>query len=133
MDDALAAIGIDKTQAYRTYGARGMKAGRPKKPRVATAIDKAENPFEAPKMKVYFIQPNGEPVVKIGVSAVVGGRLSALSTSHYKDLVLLATMDGGVGDERELHKRFAKLRVRGEWFKLEGELKKFVEKLSKVK
>lgn len=81
-------------------------------------------------MCVYFIQPDGERVVKIGQAKNVFSRLYSLQTAHHRRLVLLAVLDGSDKEgEVELHRRFAKLRIRGEWFKLGAELMRFIETL----
>jgi hypothetical protein len=43
------------------------------------------------------------------------------------------TIPGDAATEGTLHQRFAKLRVRGEWFRYEGALKEYVERLRKRK
>jgi hypothetical protein len=71
---------------------------------------------------IYYIQA-GE-YLKIGYtgSPTADGRLAALQTASPLDLRILATEPGEVVDETALHRRFAHLRVRGEWFRFEGEL-----------
>jgi hypothetical protein len=73
---------------------------------------------------VYFIS-DGERV-KIGRSVNIESRLNALQTSTAVPLKLLAAIPGG-GRERELHRRFAHLRIRGEWFRLGDDLRQFIE------
>lgn len=76
---------------------------------------------------VYFI--GGEGRVKIGFANNVAKRLSALQTSCPFELRLLASFQGKMKREREFHERFAALRMSGEWFRLEGEIKDFLESL----
>lgn len=66
---------------------------------------------------VYFIQVGDAGLVKIGVSSNPLVRLASLQTSHSDELRLIGTMPGKRSKERELHDRFASLRVRGEWFR----------------
>ncbi len=83
-------------------------------------------------MSVYFIQPEGEQVVKIGIAGDVRARLSALQMSHHRVLSVIGTMPGGGVEEHALHRRFASCRLRGEWFRLSPELAEFVSMLSKA-
>jgi hypothetical protein len=50
------------------------------------------------------------------------GRLGALQTASAKPLELFGLLVGTVGDEYELHSRFAKYRLRGEWFSRADEI-----------
>lgn len=121
--EAAAAIGISMPKAYRWLKARNVFAGRPRKDRSSEVIP--------PEMLVYFIRNGHKGAVKIGVTANLSGRLSALSHPMMKELKLLGTIEGGYGAEKEMHKRFAEYRIKGEWFKFEGKLKEFVESLGK--
>ena len=67
-------------------------------------------------MAVYFIQANQNGPVKIGTAEDVIGRLRELQTAHYMTLRLLREIDGDRRIESALHKQFASLRIRGEWF-----------------
>ena len=49
-------------------------------------------------------------------------RLKALQIGCPEDLVLMGQRQGTVADERVLHRRFAQWRIRGEWFRLEGDV-----------
>ena len=77
--------------------------------------------------KVYFIRagpPNGRAFVKIGfTSGFVSSRLSDLQVGNPYKLEILYDLPGGPQLEREMHKKFAKLRYRGEWFRFKGKLK----------
>ena len=65
--------------------------------------------------KVYFIQAGKGPI-KIGTSSNPRKSMVNLQSSNASEIVLLATIPGGVKEARELHERFAELRLRGEWF-----------------
>lgn len=80
-----------------------------------------------PKVTIYFIEAGS--YVKIGMTAGdVRLRLANLATSHYEELRLLATIPNAPASlEFELHRRFAELRVRGEWFLHDGELAAWIE------
>lgn len=67
--------------------------------------------------------------MKIGFTTDILGRISSMATGHAGKLTLIGAMPGTHQDEKDLHRRFRDLRVRGEWFKFQGELKKFVAAL----
>lgn len=64
------------------------------------------------------------PYVKIGISTNVYGRMAAIQTPE--ELKVYAILNGWVRQERQLHRRFAEYRLRGEWFKHEGALAKWI-------
>jgi hypothetical protein len=77
---------------------------------------------------IYFVQPQGRPFVKIGYAERdVGIRIDELQTANPDDLILLGTMPGSQDREICIHKRFAHLRVRGEWFHFTSEIRSFIE------
>ena len=67
-------------------------------------------------MPVYIIRSGDRGPVKIGYAASPYDRLAALQTGHFEQLSVVRLLDGGVADERALHRRFSGLRMRGEWF-----------------
>lgn len=77
---------------------------------------------------VYFIGDPARGMIKIGFTrGHVSHRMKQLQTSAASDLVLLGTEVGGLGRERELHDRFAHLRVHGEWFHADQELTAYIK------
>lgn len=75
---------------------------------------------------IYFIQ-SGE-FVKIGHCARDPiRRLEKLQIGNPITLKIVALMEGGHKDEQHLHLRFHKLRVRGEWFKLEAPIRALIK------
>lgn len=79
---------------------------------------------------VYFIGCEGAGAVKIGFTQNrVYERLNQAQVNCPLPLTLLAAFRGTYADEAALHLRFADLRIRGEWFKLEGELCAHVDQL----
>lgn len=82
-------------------------------------------------MAIYFVQPGRQPVVKIGSCVDEPAvRLRELQRYHHEPLKVLATIEGDVKAEFKLHKRFAKHRLHGEWFALDGELLAYIKTLS---
>lgn len=65
---------------------------------------------------VYFLQDGPGGLVKIGFTKHLRARIAELQCGHANRLQLLGTWFGGRKEERELHRRFARHRVHGEWF-----------------
>lgn len=79
------------------------------------------------KCKVYFIVCIEQNTVKIGSSKNPKARMAQLQTSHASPLSLAFTTPGGQEEERRLHDKYKAHRLKGEWFRLEGELLQFVQ------
>lgn len=72
---------------------------------------------------IYFVQAGNGGPIKIGrTSLVVRYRVRELQIGCPYELLLLATMPGGLAKERALHARFRGDRLRGEWFRPSPEL-----------
>lgn len=65
---------------------------------------------------VYFVQAESGPV-KIGFAVNVGKRLEALQTGSHERLELVHARRSTFSEERALHRKYALLRERGEWFR----------------
>jgi hypothetical protein len=65
---------------------------------------------------VYAIQAGMDGPVKIGVSVAPLSRMAQMQTGMPETLRILAFIPGTRDDERNLHVRLAKHRIRGEWF-----------------
>jgi hypothetical protein len=76
---------------------------------------------------VYFVEANG--FIKIGFTADMERRMCALASSSPHPTTLLHRMPGTRDHEIDLHRQFAHLRVRGEWFRSDPELLEFIEGL----
>jgi hypothetical protein len=63
---------------------------------------------------VYFIQAAESRYIKIGSARNPIKRLAALQTANWEELQLIGI--DPAGSERQYHKRFARLRFKGEWF-----------------
>lgn len=72
----------------------------------------------------YFIQAGVDGPVKIGIAEDVEERLKQLQTGCPDDLRLIGRIRGNC--EADLHKRFERLRLRGEWFKPDVRLMAFI-------
>lgn len=73
-------------------------------------------------MSVYFIQDDGCEYVKIGYAVDPYARLATLQCGTPYSLRIIRIVDGGQKAERWFHRRFAKLRIRGEWFSFTKEM-----------
>lgn len=76
---------------------------------------------------VYFIRETVSGHVKIGwTSGRPASRLKALQTAHPHDLVLICSIPGDKATERALHEKYAHLRLRGEWFRYDTDLRELI-------
>lgn len=73
---------------------------------------------------VYFAEAEGS--IKIGWSSDVARRLEELQTGNPRKIRLLGAFPGTMHDEAALHRKFGHLRLEGEWFRGESELRSFV-------
>ncbi len=66
---------------------------------------------------VYFLELQAPSLpIKVGVSAFLDKRVGQMSGYPW-DVVLMGTVEGDRVLEQAIHRRFAHLRMRGEWFK----------------
>lgn len=75
---------------------------------------------------IYFIRENETGNIKIGSAQDPVSRRDFLQTGNSQELHIIATLDLPDEQEKKLHKRFDKYNVRGEWFRPELELLKFI-------
>ena len=76
---------------------------------------------------VYFIQEGNSGPIKIGQTfGSPLDRLTQLQTGNPRELHLLGVMHGHCGDEEEIHRQFAGVHLRGEWFQPTQELLAFI-------
>ncbi len=78
--------------------------------------------------RTYFIQ-DGYGAIKIGLSTNISTRLAELQTCNSTDLKVLGYVVGNI--ESELHNRFSKDKIHGEWFKPSNEILDYVKTLKK--
>lgn len=77
---------------------------------------------------VYFIQDIHSKHIKIGISRKTKCRMNDFRSSLPNNFILLLVISGYRDKEIELHKRFKKDRLCGEWFESTPELLSFIEK-----
>jgi len=78
--------------------------------------------------EIYFLQ-SGKGPIKIGWSNNIKKRLPILQVGNPEKLILLKVIQGSISGEKEIHKRFAKHKIWGEWFRPIKELMDFIELL----
>jgi hypothetical protein len=83
--------------------------------------------------RVYFIQAGAGGPIKIGVAVDPAARLEMLQCGNHLRLRIVGECDGGLAQERSLHKRFASFRIWGEWFFPADELLLGISKLCHAK
>lgn len=81
---------------------------------------------DVPTCSIYFVQAASGPI-KIGMAKNADRRVRELRTSSHEPLTLLASFSGEPAIERALHRRFAALRLSGEWFRPEPELLRLID------
>lgn len=74
---------------------------------------------------IYFIKGCETGRVKIGYSNNIENRLSTLQVGCPEKLIIWGTYDGKL-TEKEIHKKFKDLHVRGEWFEFERPILEFI-------
>lgn len=74
---------------------------------------------------VYFVRAGND--IKIGFSVTPKKRVHALQIGCPINVELLAIIPGTIDIERELHRRFFGLHVRGEWFRADNDLLSYIQ------
>lgn len=83
-------------------------------------------------MSVYYVRSPASGLVKIGFATDARHRFSKIQTDCPDTLILAAVEDGGEDVEAMRHSEFSALRVRGEWFRDEGDLASHIDALPGV-
>jgi hypothetical protein len=91
------------------------------------APDHLPRPILGVKAWIYFVRAGAAGPVKIGFSLKpVAARIKTLQIAHHEELRVIGRMRGTFEDEQSLHRRFAHLHIRGEWFRPENDLLAYV-------
>lgn len=107
----------------RLSAAAGLKHERPP--------TRTAKPNRKPS-RIYFIQDASGPI-KIGITTgSLQIRLAYLQSGNPRKMRLLGSCEGGLDEEKELHKRFAHLRIsrRSEWFVDDPDLRDLIAQVS---
>lgn len=99
---------------------------------VIIARERAERRKTAPRGLVYLVTGDHPDAVKIGFTTDLSARLAHLQTGMATDIFLAACFEGSVFDERDLQERFARYRMRGEWFALKKPVVAKIESLRRA-
>ena len=79
----------------------------------------APRTYKTPPIKGVYVAGFAQ-YVKIGVSVNIEERMKSIQMPE--EVTLFGVVDGWLSKETELHKRFKQYRLKGEWFRNEGEL-----------
>jgi len=98
------------------------------------------NPFRQSKTGkyIYIIQAKNGGPIKIGIAIHPKMRLKELQIGNPNELQIIKLIEGGIKEERELHRKFKKYQLTNEWFKeevldLEPEIKpEFVREMKRI-
>lgn len=78
---------------------------------------------------VYFLRFPKSNLVKIGFTTNLKTRVSAYETHSAETFKVYKTISGTTEDEKEIHKKLSKFRVKKEFFKWCEEIKNFIDSL----
>lgn len=79
---------------------------------------------------IYFLLSEKFDAVKIGFTrSNIEKRLKYAATWYPYDYDMIKLIEGTMLEERNIHKRFVKDKIRGEWFHYSAELKEYIENL----
>lgn len=81
---------------------------------------------------VYFMQIGNDGPIKIGFTKHIRHRLSVVQVGNPALVRLIAVTEGGRTQEFELHNRFKKYRLYGEWFEPNPELLEYISQFKSL-
>jgi len=76
---------------------------------------------------IYLIKCDKTNTCKIGYASNPENRLSQLQVGNPFSLEIVSIIDGDIPLEKELHKKFDKYRLKGEWFEYCDDIKNFFD------
>ena len=76
---------------------------------------------------IYFIEDSQNKTIKIGISKKVLSRFKNLQTSNSNSLNLIGAIPGDYSLESQLHSKFKKYRINGEWFKKHKDILSYIK------
>src|SRR5438445_517498 len=80
-------------------------------------------------MSVYFILAEDGNAIKIGHCKLPAQRAASMQSQHWSRLWLIGAMRGARPEELRMHKKFAHLKILGEWFRSDNEILAFIDRL----
>lgn len=82
---------------------------------------------------IYFAaSPKEHALIKIGISRKPDARIAGLSAGCPFPVKIIAQIPGTYAVEKNLHRKFSEIRVRGEWFRTDKLLMSFISTTVKV-
>lgn len=78
---------------------------------------------------IYFIQPADQPFIKVGRTRDLWPRLCGLQTGNPHQLELLFVIEGDEERENEIHLALSRHSVRGEWFRMNDDVRRALDHL----
>lgn len=78
-------------------------------------------------MSVYVIVAGDVGFAKIGYTRAPKARLERLQTGCPHELKIAALIPAGPDDEKRLHRRFNRLHLRGEWFRMDQSIQQLID------
>lgn len=81
---------------------------------------------------IYLIADIDKIYCKIGFSKTPLNRLLELQTSSPLTLEILYVVDGTMSSEKQIHAKFIKNHIRGEWFHFDAEIIKYIRKMPQI-
>lgn len=81
---------------------------------------------------IYYLLDAGRREIKIGATINIFARMSCLKAGAIGRLSLLGCQDGYKNQELVLHALWIKYKMRGEWFRVNRKLLKFIKDNSKL-
>jgi hypothetical protein len=82
---------------------------------------------------VYFVQVGSRGDIKIGYSTNIMKRMNSLSSSMPENIKLLGYITGDLNREKELHKMFRILNVKGEWFRCDKSIIEYLNLVNEMR
>jgi hypothetical protein len=73
-------------------------------------------------MTIYIAKTETGTAAKIGFTKQPAKRIRELQTGQAEALLIVRLLEGGRADELTIHRRFAELRLTGEWFRFSEEM-----------
>lgn len=80
--------------------------------------------------EVYFLRENGVGAIKIGITGNLKARLRSMRSNTPHEITVLGSAHANERFEGQLQRKFAYVRIRGEWFRPVEELLKYIEELT---
>ncbi|CCJ07032.1 Hypothetical protein BN69_1581 [Methylocystis sp. SC2] len=117
--------GAAKIGAIWTFDPQRLKRYKASLARLAEKLEEIDEFSSAPTGRVYVA--GYDHYVKIGFSAASrGARILSLQTSAPKEIKVYKYLPGDIALERALHRKFARYRLKGEWFRNTGRLNEWI-------